>query len=161
MKVLKKHLKYLKSANIYPNGIVFFFEKHDKETNISFDYRIKLSKNIGFYDRHKDDNPICDRLHFYFYSYEKPVNPLQLCNINHVSIYSDNASIRQKEKGITNEYVKAIFADSTFLVSQKYRINDDLNLHCIDHFSFSYYGNSQKQFDDYTAIHTITIESDK
>jgi len=158
MKVLKKHLKYLKSANVYPNGLIFFFEKHDKETNISFDYRIKLSRTIEFYDRFKETNPICDRLHFYFYSYEKPVNPLQLVNINHVSIYSDNASTRQKEKGISNEYVKVIFKDDTFLVSQKYRINDEINLHCIDHFNYSFHGSSAKHYDDYTAIHTIKAE---
>ena len=157
MKVLKKHLKYLKSANVYPNGIVFFCEKHDKETNISFDYRIKLAKKITFYDQNREVNPVCDRLHFYFYSYEKPIDPIKLCNISHVSIYSDNASERQKKHGITNEYVKAIFADNIFLVAQKYRINDEINLQCIDHFNYSYFNNSAKQFDDYLAIHTIDI----
>jgi len=159
MKVLKKHLKYLKSANVYPNGIVFFFEKHDKETNISFDYRIKLAKKISFYERCNDIDPICDRLHFYFYSYEKPIDPIKLCNISVISSYADNASQRLKENNITNEYVKAIFDDTTYLVAQKYHISERLRMSCTDNFNYSYLGESIKQFDDYSAIHTIEMNS--
>lgn len=154
MKVLKKHLKYLNSVSVYPNGILYSFVKYDKETNVRFSYYIRLKKDIPWHN-HTDDQ-VYNKLDFVFYSTEIPCKPLDLLDIRYVSVYGDNASKRQKEAGIKAEYVRVVLENNIVMTAKHYAFNDDTYINCQDTFSYS---NTYKDnhIDTYSCIHEIVL----
>jgi hypothetical protein len=154
VKVLKKHLKNLTSATVYPNCIIYYFETYDNKLNIKLEYCIKVIKAIPFY-QNNDDLRLCNTLCFYFYHSQKPIEPTKLIDISNVSIYPDNSSNREKKAGIRHEYLKVFFSDNTFIFSQKYILPDEMVLHGIDMFSYHYSSNLNPQLNN--CIHTIDL----
>jgi hypothetical protein len=154
MKVLKKHLKYLNSVSVYPNGLIYTFSKSDKETGVTFDYYIRVKKQTAWHNH--DDTMTYNRLYFSFYSNEQPCLPLDLITIRYVSVYADNATKKQKEAGIKAEYVRVVLDNGIVLTSKHYSFPDDTYINNHDTFSYSQTYND-KHLDTYSCIHEITI----